>query len=142
MIQMMCKLTVRLALPLLIVLTVASCGQSDSVQPPVTLTETDSGSPVSLRQGQLLAVSLPENGSTGYIWEIVPGAESVLSAQGDSYVATTLPGPLGIGGGGVRTFTFMAAASGNAVLRIILHQPWMTNVAPARTFEAAITVVN
>ncbi len=135
----MFRLSVRLSLPLIILLALASCGQSDGVPPPVALTEIDSGAQVVLRQGQTLAVSLPENASTGYRWEIVPGAGSILSAQGDSYVAAD---PGAIGGGGVRTFTFMAAASGNAVLQIILHQPWMTGVAPARTFEAAVAVVD
>ncbi len=137
----MFRLTLRLSLLFIFLLALASCGNSDGAPPTVKLTETDSGSSVVLRQGQMLEVSLQENGTTGYLWEIVPGAESILSAQGSSYVATN-PDPMLSGGGGVRTFTFMAAASGNAVLRIILRQPWMTNVAPAKTFEAAIAVVN
>ncbi len=135
----MFRSTLRLSLLLILFITLASCGNSDGIPPTVKLTETDSGSNVTLRQGQMLEVSLAENGSTGYLWEIVPGTESILSAQGSSFVATDPGLP---GGGGVRTFTFMTVASGNTVLTIILRQPWMTNVAPARTFEVAIVVVN
>ena len=138
----MFRSTLRLSLLLTLFLTLASCGNSDGAPPTVKLAETDSGSSVVLRQGQMLEVSLPENGTTGYLWEIVPGTESILSAQGSSYAATNSTDQTMVGGGGMRTFTFMAAASGSAALRIILRQPWMTNVAPAKSFEAAITVVN
>lgn len=134
----MLRWTIRLSLLLIIVLIAASCGHSDNLQSsPVVLTASDSGSKVSLQQGQSISVSLQENSTTGYIWEIVPGSELLLAEQGTSqFVADSNA----IGSGGVRTFKFMAIASGNCTLKLIYHQPWMTSVAPAQTFEVSIVI--
>ena len=138
----MLRLTVRLSLLLIIFLALASCGSSDNPPRPITLLENASGSTVALRQGQAISVSLKENPSTGFRWELVPGYEIFLAQQGDSqYVADSVPVGMA-GGGGVRTFNFMAIASGNCTLQLIYHQPWATGVAPAKTFEAAIAVGN
>jgi len=133
------KLTIRLSFLVLIVLITASCGNSDTPQPsPFVLTESDSGSKVALKQGQIISVSLKSNPSTGYAWAIVPGSELYLSQQGASeFVSDNSNIP---GAGGVLTFKFMAIASGDCTLKLIYRQPWMTDVAPAKTFEVAITV--
>jgi inhibitor of cysteine peptidase len=134
------RFAIRLSLVLIIFLTMAACGQSDDAQSsPVIFTENDSGSQVVLRQGQVITISLRENGSTGYIWEIMPGTELFLTQQGDSQYVPNSNVP---GSGGIRTFTFMAITSGNVTLKIINHRPWETNVAPSRTFEVAITVAS
>ena len=128
----------RVFLLLIVLLTMAACGHSDDGQPSmVALTESDSGRTVGLSQGQPLSVSLRENSSTGFTWEIVPGSELFLSQQGPSQY---LPDSNIVGAGGVRTFTFKAVASGHTTLRLIYHQPWATNVDPLKTFEVAIIV--
>ena len=137
----MLRLTRRLSLILIIFLALASCGHSDDPQPsPIALTENASGSTVALRQGQAITVSLQENPSTGFGWETVPGYETFLSQQGNSQYVADSSGTGIAGGGGVRTFKFMAIASGNCTLKLIYRQPWMTGVAPAKTFEVAIAV--
>ena len=141
MILSMLRLTIRLSLLLLIVLTLAACGNSEPPHPsPVVLTESGSGSKVVLNQGQTISVSLKENPSTGYAWEIVPGAELYLSQQGASQFVSDSSNTAGAGG--VRTFTYLAIASGDCTLKLIYHQPWMTTVPPANTFEVAITISN
>ena len=137
----MLRLTRRLSLLLVIFLALAACGHSDDPLPsPIALTESASGSTVALRQGQILTVSLQENSSTGFTWEIQPGYESFLSQQGASQYVADSSGTGIAGAGGVRTFKFLTIASGNFTLKLIYRQPWMTGVAPAKTFEVAIAV--
>lgn len=138
----------RLFVSLIVVLTMAACGQSSDSQPsPVVLTESASGSTVVLRQGQTFSVSLRDNPTTGFTWEIVPGYESYLSRQGTSQYQSDNSNASGAGGimtgvGGVRTFTFTAVASGNFKLKLIYRQPWMTDSEPARTFEVIMVLMS
>jgi inhibitor of cysteine peptidase len=117
---------------------VLGCGSSSDTSPQVVaLNQSDSGTTVSLRQNQIMTVSLQGNGSTGYTWDVVPGAESILTQQGNpEFVADSNA----IGSGGTYKFTFKATAFGTASLNLIYHRPFETGVAPLQTFGATVTV--
>src|SRR6185369_12820098 len=103
----------------------------------VVLSQSDSGKTVSLHQNQIMTVSLQGNGSTGYTWDVVPGAESILAQQGNTeFVADSNA----IGSGGTYKFTFKATALGTAPLNLIYHRPLEAGVAPLQTFGMTVTV--
>jgi inhibitor of cysteine peptidase len=107
--------------------------------PSVMLTQNATGSTVSLVPGQIVTVSLPGSGSTGYTWEVVPGIESILLKQGDPQF---VPDSNAVGSAGVYTFTFEAIAAGTGSLNLIYHRPWETDVAPLQTFQVSVVVAN
>lgn len=134
----MSRLSSRVFIIFIIVLTLASCKNSNDEGPPSKeLTWSDAGSNVTLLQGETVKVSLRGNGSTGYTWEVVPDTESILSQQGDKQFE---PDGDAVGADGLYIFTFKAIASGNFQLKLIYHRPWETDVAPLQTFEVTIIV--
>lgn len=117
-------------------LTLASCSSAGNEE-PVRITEADAGSTVELHQGQTLEVALPGNPTTGYTWEVVPGAESVLERQGEP--AFEAESEL-LGAGGVMTLSFEANGQGEATLSLIYHRTFEPGVAPLQTFEVTVVV--
>lgn len=107
--------------------------------PSVMLTQEATGSTVSLHPGQIVTVALQGNGSTGYIWEVVSAAESILVERGDSKFE---PDSNATGSDGVYTFTFEATTVGTGSLTLIYHRPWKTNAAPIQTFQVGVVVAN
>jgi inhibitor of cysteine peptidase len=120
--------------------SVLGCGSSadTSSQPqPVALSQSDSGTTITLHQNQIMTLSLQGNGSTGYTWAVVPGAESILTQQGNpDFMADSNA----IGSGGTYKFTFKATAPGTATLNLIYHRPSETGVAPLQTFGLTMTI--
>ena len=117
-------------------LTLASCTPASNEE-PVRITEADAGSAVELHLGQTLEVALPGNPTTGYTWEVVPGAESVLEQQGE--LAFEAESEL-LGAGGVMTLSFEANGQGEATLSLIYHRTFEPGVAPLQTFEVTVLV--
>lgn len=95
----------------------------------IELNATDDGSSVATHPGQLVRVSLPELPSTGYSWRVLPGAQVV----GDDFV---LESAIGVGGGGLRIFTFLAGPEPQE-LRFELVRDWQPE-SPERTFRCQI----
>jgi inhibitor of cysteine peptidase len=113
------------------------CGSSSDTTPQtVAINQSSSGSTVSLHQNQIMIVTLPGNGTTGYVWDVVPGSESVLTQQGSEYV----PDSNNAGSGGVYNFTFKAAVPGTATLNLNYHRPFETGVAPLQSFQITVSV--
>ena len=124
------------------VLLLGACGDSDENNPvltiPVltTLSESDNGRTVELQVGDKLDVTLNENPSTGFTWEIGSVDEAIIKQVGESEFK---PGT-GIGASGQRTFHFEAVASGQSDLQLVYHRPFETNAPPSSTFEVTIIV--
>lgn len=120
--------------------SVVGFGNCSDTSPPsqtVALSQSDSGTTVSLHQNQIMTVSLQGNGSTGYTWNVILGAESILAQQGNpEFVADSNA----IGSGGTYKFTFKATALGTAPLNLIYHRPFETGVAPLLTFGITVAV--
>ena len=74
--------------------------------------------------GSYVFISLSENPTTGYQWQVAPSAEGILNQEGDEFVpAGTLDGM--VGAGGTHVWRFAAAAAGEVTL----------NFTQARSFE-------
>jgi inhibitor of cysteine peptidase len=133
----------------LTVLVVAACGHGGPTStvtnadgsivsgPTSTVTNADGSTTVSLHLNQIMTVSLQGNGSTGYMWDVLPGAESILAQQGASQFVSDSNAP---GSGGMYQFMFKAIASGTAKLNLIYHRPFETGIAPMQTFEITAVV--
>lgn len=120
--------------------SVVGCGSSSDTSPQpqtVVLSQSDSGTTASLHQNQFMTVSLQGSGSTGYTWDVMPGAESILAQQGNPEF---VPDSNAIGSGGTYKFTFKATALGTAPLNLIYHRPFEAGVAPLQTFGITVAV--
>jgi inhibitor of cysteine peptidase len=100
-----------------------------------TFTGSACGSTVEVAAGELFAVELAENPTTGYRWDFVPdpGVEVVSS----SYTAN--PGS-GVGGAGVRQFMFRANAAGEFVVRGKLWRSWLKDSSAIQRCEITVRV--
>jgi len=125
----------------LVFFLIAGCGSSSGIHADAALTQSDAGSTVSIQKGQTLAVSLHGNGSTGFLWEVEPGSESILEHQPERFqFVPDNTGPHLAGSGGTYTRFFKAIAPGTASLKLANRGPGETGVAPMETFEVTIVV--
>ena len=84
------------------------------------LTEENNNTTVAARVGDTIEVSLRENPSTGYRWEVVALDGSVVSA-GESRFS---PAAEGIGAGGTRHMAFRVAGAGAGRIELVLRRQW------------------
>jgi inhibitor of cysteine peptidase len=103
----------------------------------ITLTRADNGNAVALRVGDRLVVRLEENPSTGYRWALEIHDEEVVSLQHQEY------GPFphaAVGGGGQRSWTFIAQKAGTDALQLKLWRPWEGENSITRRFTVTLHV--
>jgi inhibitor of cysteine peptidase len=127
---------------ILLALATLSCASpghlADGGEPPtLEINQDAAGSTVKLAKGQKLALTLPGNPTTGYVWELVPGAETVLAQLGKPEY-TAAGGKLGAGG--VYRFLFKARQGGRATLKLVYQRPFETGRAPVDSFEVQVVV--
>ena len=103
----------------------------------VSVDQDAAGSTVKLHRGQRLLVTLPGNPTTGFVWQLVPGAESVLIPQGEPSFTTA---SAKLGAGGVYRFSFLALEPGSVPLRFSYQRSFAQEGAPARSFEITVVV--
>ncbi len=120
---------------LLFILALAAC--SRSAGPARVLTETDAGGTVSLKQGDILAVSLEGNLTTGFNWEAAASEAQVLRQLSETEYQ---PYTKNVGSPGRIILFFQAEKTGQQALKLVYHRSWEKNVDPAKTFEVKIVV--
>jgi len=101
-----------------------------------TIRAGNDGDQIELRQGQVLAVSLEGNPSTGYTWEPVGLDEQVLRQIGKPVFTPESDVP---GSSGTQIIRFRAAGEGATTLRLVYHRPW-EEAEPERTFSVDVVV--
>ena len=101
------------------------------------LTLKDDGRKVEIRKGQVLAVDLEGNPTTGYTWEAQDLDTGIIQQQGNP--AYQSRSDL-IGSPGVQKFTFKAVGAGKTTLKMIYHRPWEKGKEPLKVFSVSITV--
>ncbi|MGD6741646.1 protease inhibitor I42 family protein [Streptomyces sp. BH106] len=82
-------------------------------------------SEVTVRLGDVVVVRLPENGTTGYQWQ-VQDVEGGLEVTGSDFLP---PGEVVPGGGGTRVLRVRPTKAGDGRLALHLKQPWGDDVA-------------
>ena len=90
----------------------------------IDLNEEAAGHALTTRIGQRVRVTLSENGTTGYRWQVAGNCNPFLKLESDH--ATTPAGPPG--SGGVRVWIFAAIAEGACELRFEYARPWEKTV--------------
>ena len=94
-----------------------------------------------LRLGQVLAIELDSNASTGYGWEIVEDGSPQLEPA--PVPASALPQettPPMLGASGKSHWRFKAVQAGDTQLRLVYRRAWEKEVAPARIAEYKVRV--
>lgn len=98
------------------------------------LTQAMDGSLVEMAVGDHLFVELPENGTTGYVWEVERTALPLAQEESTRSAASTSA----VGAGGTATFAWTARTAGEGVIRLKLWRPW--EKAPIEQWEATVRV--
>ena len=92
-----------------------------------------------LRRGQILAIELDSNASTGYAWEIVEDGSPVLEpAPVPARAAPAVP-PMP-GAGGTSRWRYRAVQAGTATLRLVYRRSWEKGIEPVRTATYRVVV--
>jgi inhibitor of cysteine peptidase len=97
-----------------------------------------SGRTINLHVGDGVKVTLAENPSTGYKWELLARPEPVCVIVNDAYVANTAIGT--VGNGGEHHWEFRAVDKGTATVSLAYRRPWEKDAAPAQTFTLTLAV--
>jgi predicted secreted protein len=84
------------------------------------LNEAAAGQPVKAEVGQRLRITLPENRTTGYRWQVGGSCARILTTEDDE--SKTVEGPPGAGG--QRIWVFAAKAEGQCELRFESARVW------------------
>lgn len=99
------------------------------------LTRADSGSTVDLRVGERLLVRLDESPTTGFAWTREGGNDALVEQDSDF-----APASAGLGGGGLRSFLFMAEKAGVVQLRLRLWRAWEGDSSVVEVFTATARI--
>ena len=105
----------------------------------VSLDANADGSTQQLKVGEILAISLASNPSTGYSWTASISDPAVLAQMGEPEYHESSSTPLP-GSPGTQTFFFQATAAGTTTLTLDYKRPFETNVAPEKTVQIMIEV--
>ncbi len=99
-----------------------------------TFNETDNNKTVTLPVGSEIVISLDENPTTGYSW-------NVTSSRGLLLVNDTFIPPKTelVGAGGVHVWEYVAAEKGSAEFSAIYKRPWENVTGTEDTFSMAFT---
>jgi len=81
---------------------------------------------------------LPETPSTGYVWQLVDPAASVLALVDDQFETGD---DAVIGASGTRHVALRVASAGAVRLRLEKRRPWQRNGEAAASFEATLSVI-
>jgi len=102
------------------------------------LTRADSGSSVQLRVGDVVAVRLAENPSTGFVWSTDSTSGDALRLVESEYLPAA---DGGVGGAGERSLSFRAVTAGNVELRLKLWRQWEGDKSVVDRFGATVRIV-
>ena len=96
--------------------------------------QTSNGGAVELPVGEMLEISLPENRTTGFKWNVKSSGEPICALLDDRYE----PGR-SIGEGGEHRWQFQANQAGSADIELLYRRSWEGKKA-ARKFTIHVRV--
>ena len=103
----------------------------------IVILDSDRGKTFELQVGDLIAIRLAENPTTGHRWEVSEVDNPRVEFQGSNYLVT--PGS-GIGGGGIRTFHFRAKSTGTGQIQLRLRRAWEPEVQAVEQFTVNLQI--
>ncbi|MCU0334131.1 MAG: protease inhibitor I42 family protein [Chitinophagaceae bacterium] len=92
------------------------------------------GQHVQLHVGDVLEIQLPENGTTGFVWQLAPHAAWQVSRRFQP--AGSQPGAAGTACIEMKLLRKLPGT----VVKLELRRPWETNEPPAECFEFRLSV--
>jgi inhibitor of cysteine peptidase len=108
----------------------------------LSLDESANGTTQQLKVGELMAITLESNPSTGYSWFATSSSPEVIAQTGDSQYQEpqSSSGTPMMGAAGTETLSFQAISVGTATLTLDYKRGWETNVAPEKTITITVEV--
>ena len=85
----------------------------------ITISAAQDGERMSVRVGDRINLTLPENASSGYRWSIRSHDDTVLSVEDSGYRADA-----SVGGAGVAEWTFRAKEAGATLVELVRWRRW------------------
>jgi inhibitor of cysteine peptidase len=129
--------SVFLVVMLLCFAAVVAASASSALLPHKTFDAADDGSTATVKKGETLRVSLPENPSTGYSWNL--SLSDGLHLVSDQYVPDSTS-TMRVGAGGIHTWDIRATGIGIQSITGSYRRPWEVASAPAKTFALKVRV--
>jgi inhibitor of cysteine peptidase len=113
------------------------CGQPQMDHAHTALTADDDGRSATLKVGEAVTVTLPENASTGYRWAIdsADPALITISEPAASYQAGA------VGSGGEVIWTFVAKAPGATTVALKRWRHWEGDASVVQRFGFRLSIV-
>jgi inhibitor of cysteine peptidase len=102
----------------------------------LTLTEAQSGDTFTVRVGDPIVITLPENPSTGFRWSTDSLDETVLALDGHDYQ----PGGPGVGSGGTVVWRLHGKKEGRTRLALKKVRSWEADNAPTGHFAVSLEI--
>ena len=87
----------------------------------ISIGQSENGETISLQVGDTIQVRLPENPSTGYLWQLASEEDFNLRLISAEYAT---PQSSAFGARGMRVFLFKAVRPGEAEIQLIHKRPW------------------
>ena len=116
-------------------LLIVGCSSGNTVE----LDADDNGKAVELEVGQMLAITLDSNPTTGYSWEAGGEHDELVLSGEPEYKQRNRDKNL-VGGGGQETLRFEAQKAGQVHLELVYHRAWEKGAKPAETFAVDVTI--
>lgn len=100
--------------------------------------EQDNAKEFKLLSGEEFKVYLPENPTTGYLWELLESSSSNIELISKKFLSPEDTGV--VGSGGIRVLIFKAKKSGRATLYLGLKRPWEKDDKYINTYSLNLVV--
>ena len=101
------------------------------------ITQADHDKMIDVRQGDRITLTLPENPTTGYRWDLEQHDASALEpAESPDF----RPAGPATGAGGARSFSFVARTPGEHSLTLSRRRPWEKQAPAADNFRVTLHV--
>jgi inhibitor of cysteine peptidase len=94
--------------------------------------EDQDGHTIDVPVGQTIEISLPENATTGFRWDITSNGEPTLRLLHDDRQAPARAQP---GAGGMHRWQWQAQQAGAGDVALAYRRHWEAKAAPARVFK-------
>ncbi len=93
-----------------------------------------------VRSGETAVFLLPQNGSTGYLWQLEPlSADAAVEPAGEESLLKDISGNA-VGAGGAKEWRFKALKPGHTFIRAAYVRPWEKPLRPVITAKVEIVV--
>ena len=108
----------------------------------LTLDASADGTTQQLKVGDVMAITLESNPSTGYGWFATSSKPDVAAQTGvaQSQAPQSSSGTPIMGAAGIETLSFQAISAGTATLTLNYKRGWETNVVPEKTITITVEV--